>query len=151
MSNAAVRTAWEEKVFANINLGRNSFNYDFWPETRKERYEGTVKDLTVDFWLYQVRSVPRMELIGGLVTVYEVEVVRVIEKDETGSNYNTVIDDLNVTLFGLVKSSLGDTWNGTVQLWRPPTEAPKPERKQFAEHDIWEARVIYEGEAITNY
>ena len=149
-TNALIRQAWKDYVFSTINNGENAFDYDFWPEDRKRREAGLVNGI-YDFWLYHVRHRVEPQMCNKELRIFEVEIVRVLQNDLTGQNHISVVDDLNVTIAGLVKTALGDTWQGTVDLWRPPAESPRPERSSFAEQETFEARVIYTAEVLTNY
>lgn len=149
-TNAQVRTAWQTQVFANINAGANSFPYELWPETRRRRDAG-VYNRKVDFWIYSVRHRINNLLMGGEEQHFEVEIVRTLENDTEATAYNLVIDDFNTTLYSLVKTNLGDTWQGTVDYWEPPIDAPKPIQTEYEERSVWEARVTYKGFIINNY
>lgn len=150
-TNALVRAAWATYVWAQINNGRNAFDYDVWPESRRKHAQAGLFDGEVDFWIYSIRHRNEYLLGQSEVKHFEVEVVRTLQNDPEGEAYSTVIDDFNSTLYNLVKSSLGDTWGGTVSLWRPPAEAPAPIRTTFNQVDVFEARVLYTAEAIVSF
>lgn len=145
-TNAQVRAAWQSKVFANINGGQNAFDYDYWPESRKDR-SNLVYNKRVDFWLYTVRHTTEFTMMRGEMQHFEVEIARFLENVPGEKNSNQVIDDF-VTLQGYVRNTLGDTWQSTVSLYRLPEDSVVPERQQFEEVECWVGRQIYMADNI---
>lgn len=145
-TNAEVRAVWQSKVFANVNGGLNSFDYDYWPESRKER-SNLVYNKRVDFWLYTVRHTVEFIMMRGEIQHFEVEIFHMLENVPGEKNSNQVIDDF-VTVQGLVRGTLGDTWQSTVSFYRLPEEQVVPEREQFEEVEVWVGRQIYTADNL---
>ena len=148
--NAPVRQAWKDFVFANINGGLNSFDYNLWVETRKKRAT-TLLNGKVDFWLYDVRHKVDLKMMGGEDRIFEVEVVRVKENELDNGVDLILIDDFNDTLYELVKTNLGDTWQGSVDFWSPPEEMTQVKKIEFGDRECFEARVIYTATKFLTY
>lgn len=145
-TNAQVRTAWQNYVFGNINSGLNAFDYDYWPESRKDR-SNLVYNKRVDFWLYKVNHTVELTMMRGEIQHFIVEIARVLENTPGSKSANDVIDDF-VTLQGLVRNTLGDTWQSTVSFYELPADPVTPEREQFEEVEIWVGRQIYTAQNI---
>ena len=126
---AQVRAAWKAKVFDHATVqALTSKIYDFdlqsLAEVSSAHLALTKFETEINFIQYQVqkrRAWKQSSQSGGTKVQSEQFVVTVryildAKMDTSGTNYNALETNLD-TICGLVNSSLGITWNGTVEYY----------------------------------
>lgn len=146
-TNALVRTAWAENVFANINAGANSYDRAIEPTSQSEinlGYDANTKRVYV--WFYVVTSRDENNEIGGGAAVREkffsVALTHMREKGEGGSDsdHNAVIDAFE-TLNGYVRTNLTTNWDSTVSFYEKPSEVE-------VTSGTWDGKPVWIGKQI---
>lgn len=146
-TNALVRTAWAENVFANINSGANSFSRVIEPVSQDEIalcYDANTKKIYG--WFYVVTCHEEHNDIGGGINVrdqiFSVALTHMREKGEGGTDlaHNEVIDAFE-TLTGLVRTNLTINWDSTVDYWEKPSELE-------VSSGTWDGKPIWIGKQV---
>ena len=114
-TNAAVRTAWADEVFANINNGNNSYDYELNQDSQSDLSK-FMYGKRIDAWSYTVLS---REIPAAIITneiIFDVTVKHYLQQnnDADSSNYNELVDSFR-TLGDYVIDNLTQSW-GTVNL-----------------------------------
>lgn len=143
-TNAAVRTAWADNVFASINSGENAFDYDIVGDSQAELSKLNYGQ-RIDAWSYTVTS---SEVAWGVrITklTFTVTVKHWIQQnnDADGSNYNELIDSFR-TVNDYVLDNLGSQWDSTVDYYTGPT-VPAVSVVSINGTPCWFAQVVYTG------
>lgn len=147
-TNALVRTAWAENVFANINSGANSYSRVIEPKSQTEVALGMHNDTKkVYVWFYPVTVSDEHNIIGGGFNCrtqnYQVSLTHIQEKIEGANDtaHDAVIDAFE-TLSGLVRINLGINWDSTVDLYEKasPVEISSGE---WGGKPVWIGKQIY--------
>ena len=150
-TNALVRTAWQENVFANIDQGLTSYSRKI-ELTSQEEIELVYTDDTkkILYWTYVVNSTWKYYYMGtgnnnAREVGFKVEIEHIREKEEGGDDtaFNAVLDAFE-TLGGLVRTNLSATWDGTVDLWNEPSEVEIDSITIEGRH-CWRGKQIYKA------
>lgn len=150
-TNAAVRTAWADKVFANINLGENSYGYSL----NRTNQSGTDIELgyyqkNIDFWEYVVKSSKIPMLMGKYQVRFELEVTHTlnINEDGKGTEQIALIDSFR-TINDYVITNLGTKWDNTVDYYEGPT-AVTITAETWGGKAVWVGKQTYIAFKMTN-
>jgi len=127
-SSADVRTAWQEKVWADKAVGAmtsKTFMYDVSVDSAFNMaelyYAAPNKYPTINFFLCLVRRRHEPLIMGNTRYTFQVTVQYYLQQEESSSNtYNTLVDRLE-TVDNLVRSNLGGSWDGTVDFYNGAT------------------------------
>lgn len=120
MSTAAqVRAAWLADVMGNSSVTTITdkiYDYDITQESTKE-YSKLRYDQQLNFFLYLVTKGSKVLMMGQTLEEFAVEIRHTREADVPGANWKAIVSAIE-TIVGLVQSSLGATWNDTVDYYR---------------------------------
>lgn len=150
-TNAAVRTAWADDVFANINAGVNSYGY----EINRTNQSATDLELgyynqQVDFFEYVVSSVKTPFLMGKYNLKFIVTVRRTIQISESGAGtaQQDLIDSFR-TINDYVITNLGTKWNNTIDYYEGPADL-SISAVTWGGKSAWQGQTTYTAFKITN-
>lgn len=144
-TSAQIETAWKENIFDHATIQAitgNAYPYDITANLKSTKEALLMfEDAQINFFKYTIqRTREQGELRGaqsGSRFKYIVEVFYYREKDvsESDQHHNTVRDNLE-TLDGLVLSSLGKTWDSTVDHWEM-TGNQVPKLVELDDREVW--------------
>jgi hypothetical protein len=150
-TNAAVRTAWADNVFKNINAGVNSYGY----EINRTNQSATDLELgyynqRVDFWEYLVTSIKTPFLMGKYNLKFIVTVRGTLQIDESGAGtaQQNLIDSFR-TVNDYVITNLGTKWDTTIDYYEGPTDL-SISAVQWGGKSAWQGVTTYTAFKITN-
>lgn len=152
-TNALVRTAWADNVFANLNAGKNSYQRLLAPTSQDEIALGYDEETKrIYFWEYIVSSLQHFPYIGGGVNVRKVDFKVEITHWQQRNTQNNPAEDSSMsdvldafqTLAGYVRTNLGHTWDSTVDFFETPSEV-EIEAAEFDGKPCWKAKQIYKA------
>lgn len=123
-SSAAVRDAWQEKIWGNKAIGAmttkcfmHDVNVDSAFNMAELYYGAPGKMPTINFFLCLVSRTHEPLIMGNTRYTFRVEVQYYLQQEESSSNtYNTLIDRLE-KVDDLVRTELTGNWNNTVDFY----------------------------------
>jgi hypothetical protein len=143
---AAVRAAWSSLVFAQTSitaLTDKALDYDVVLASTKEvndlRYE-----LEINAFVYLVNKQVTRRMMGQITEEFTVSVRYYRESDPKGENYNTVID-AQETVYDVVISTLGATWNNTVDYFLTQDSPINVSQQTIDGRAVWVSEYRYSG------
>lgn len=148
---AQVRTAWNTNIMSDASVVAMTTNILDDPHTNDSRKE--INRLRFNQEIHFIEFlVGRQEtpgLIGAKRYKYSVELNYYYEKDPTGDNYTTAIDNIS-TIDDLVRTALTENWGGTVDFYSEPTNTPFADTVEISGKNVWKVTQTYEAEKVVS-
>jgi len=145
-TSAEVEAQWLDKVFKYDSI--KTISPKAYPFEVTEESEKEVSRLyhagEINFWMYLIARSHEFQVTNRLTYNFTVELSYYREMDPEGENWTAVRDNLE-TLFGVVRSSLGNTWQSTVDFWRPQAGIPNISLVKLGGKQVWRGVYIYTG------
>jgi hypothetical protein len=143
---ATVQTAWTTKIFNHASIQAITTAIIYHPITQTS--ESEVDDLYfgAEVNVIEVLISRAIELVMTKeeLTSYSVRVSYYKEQDPGSTNYADARAFFE-TLYPLVKSELGTTWNGTVDYWNINAESVDAEETTIDGRACWKVSATFEG------
>jgi hypothetical protein len=145
---AQIRTAWEENVFESSTIKAiTSALYPFdIPNLESAANSGLFYfEAEINFITYVVSRVRTDGITGKIRYDFPVRIRAYRENEPSGANFKSVTDTLEA-LDTIVRSSLGNTWDSTVDFYNPSAEGIRSPELVFLENrPTWVSEVTYTG------
>lgn len=154
MSTAAqIRTAWANNVWNNASITAITTKiYDrempkdiTGAQTTNSQKERLLYSYKYNFIEYVITKHDDGGAIGQRKYSYDVNVLVNRQTDNDGTEHNACIDTLN-TIFNVVNTNLGTTWQGTVDRWLPLSGQPQINFYSIENVRIIRARRVFRAE-----
>lgn len=137
-TSATIESAWETYVFKNAvvkAITPNAFPYEVTRESETE-LAALLHNQAINFFTYKTSRTEQWIGVNVLQESFLVEVAYYLEKDTSGEAWTAARNALE-TLAATVRTSLGDTWQGTVGYWEPQSEPPRLEETDIQGTPAW--------------
>ncbi len=157
-SSSAVASAWNLFVFENATIQAiTSKIYAFEVDKGSEAaLAQAMEGQKVNFIEYVVTRTPVAYELGNATEAqfeFLVEIRYTLEQQTVGETIggtnHIAMRDFYDTLLGVVSSSLGQTWNGTVDYFEYPTEQPQITAEDVASIQCWRSVYRFKGVQFT--
>ena len=146
-TSAEVEAAWLENIWQHDTLIAITDKFNFFPivedsETDLAKaYDTSGSTRKINFFEILTgrgqQYIETQNTIGNTIQYnYTVQVSYFLETEPTGDNFLSVRDTLE-TILGLVISELGDTWDSTVDYWKPDLNPPQITQIFFDKKPVW--------------
>lgn len=153
MSTSEVATAWQEQIWEHATI--LAFTTKIYPRELTDLAEADISDLSyqqqINYIEWAVRRTVQYPIVSGGAgqdETYQVEVRYSIEadphSDRAQANYQRVTSFVD-TLVDLVKSGLGNSWDETVDYYRPQTEPWLVVERAIAGTSVWSVVYRFQG------
>lgn len=139
MSTAAqVRAAWETAILEHATIQAITPRYFLFEVTQNSEAETDRLFFGKELNYIQciVTRSNEFQALGELQYTYTVDITYTRRFDVDGDNYLAVVDFFD-TLFSLVRTELGDSWDSTVDYWRPQEGPAEITQIEFENEPAW--------------
>lgn len=150
-TSEGIRDAWKDNIWDNatiVAITDKAFSFDATiPAAQVASSEITrlMYGQEINFFQYHVtRSVPRYLIGGSAEYQFQVRVEYFREVNTNGTNRNECADALE-TLMSEVLSDLGDTWDSTVDFWRPQETPYEISTVTLDGKQVWKGTTTFTG------
>lgn len=149
---ATVQTSWATKIFAHANIKALTEKVIYHPYTQTSERE--IEDLyfgaEVNFIQCIVYRVIELVMTQSEITTFNVALSYYRQQEPVSTNYATTRSFFDV-LYPLVKSELGQTWDGNVDYFNLRTDDIIVEEATIDGTPCWYQSAIFEGVLSQSY
>lgn len=145
MSLLAVRTAFED-LFDDSDikdLSNKAYNYDILEDSNLDNRKYR-KDQEINFFIYLVTKGIEKKGFSCEQETYTVEIKYYLENDKEGLAQNKIKDAFE-TIHARMAAVIGNTWNSTVDFYKPSDGVITLQTIDLGEQPSWLGSFSYEG------
>lgn len=147
MSTAAqVEAAWVENIWQNATITAITpkiYGFNITDDSERETSR-LIYQTELNYIQYAVQRSNARAMTSQLEYQFLVDVVYTRKFDVAGENW-TAVRDFFDTLYALVHSSLGNSWDGTVDYWREQEGPAEITQIDFEGEPAWQGKYRFIG------
>ena len=139
-TSASLETQWDTYVWSHEDIEEITEKVYFYAVTEDSEFEleKLFKDGELNFFQCLIARESLKEVTQRVRHKFTAEIsyYRTKSEDPTGLNW-TAVRDAFETLYDTVQSSLGESWNETVDYWEPQEGPPEIVEVQLGSEKVW--------------